>query len=77
MKPDDKTRRNPGADMRSVTPRLMQMMRELVDKYPDGYEGYRDEINPSGHMLPGSGRNEQAEVSAAPEIASRMKDMSI
>lgn len=55
----------------------MQMMRELVDKYPDGYEGYRDEINPSGHMLPGSGRNEQAEVSAAPEIASRMKDMSI
>ena len=60
-----------------VTPRLMQMMKELVEKYPEDYEGYQDEMHSSGHMLPGSGRNEQAEVSAAPDIGSRMKDMSI
>lgn len=55
----------------------MQMMKELVEKYPEDYEGYQDEMHSSGHMLPGSGRNEQAEVSAAPDIGSRMKDMSI
>lgn len=53
------------------------MMRELVEKYPDGYEGYKDERHSSGHMFAGSGGSEESKVSAAPDIASRMKDMSV
>lgn len=60
-----------------VTHRLMQMMRELVEKYPDGYEGYQDKVNLSGDVLGVSLEIKHPEVSAAPDVASRMVDMSM
>ncbi len=60
-----------------VTHRLMQMMRELVEKYPDGYEGYQDKVNLSGDVLAVSPEIKQPEISAAPDITFRMEDMSI
>lgn len=53
------------------------MMRELVEKYPDGYEGYQDKVNLSGDVLAVSPEIKQPEISAAPDITFRMEDMSI
>lgn len=58
-----------GADKIFVTPRLMQMMRELVEKYPDGYEGFHDEMHLSGDVLAASRGNGHTDVSAAPDVA--------
>lgn len=53
------------------------MMRELVEKYPDGYEGYQDKVHLSEHVLGVSLEIKHPEVSAAPDVASRMVDMSM
>lgn len=59
--------------------RFIKMMKDLVMKYPDGYEGFHDKAHPSGDAVAGANEKLDTEPkeSETDELTSKVEDVAI